>query len=40
MGVPVLIFIVSGVNGLKMVILERVALDIDRKIYLSVELYI
>ena len=40
MGVPAYIFIVSGGNGVKMVILERVALDIVRKIYLSVELYI
>ena len=40
MGVPAHIFIVSGDNGVKMVILERVALDIVRKIYLSVELYI
>ena len=40
MGVPAHIFIVSGDNGVKMVILERVlALDIVRKIYLSVELY-
>ena len=40
MGVPALIFIVSGDNGMKMVILERAALDIVRKIYLCVELYI
>ena len=40
MGVPAHIFIVSGDNGVKMVIIERVALDIVRKIYLSVELYI
>ena len=40
MGVPVHIVIVSGDNGVKMVIPERVALDIVRKIYLSVELYI
>ena len=40
MGVPAHIFIVSGDNGMKMVILERVALDIVRKIYLSVELHI
>ena len=40
MGVPTHIFIVSGDNEVKMVILERVALDIVRKIYLSVELYI
>ena len=40
MGVPAHTFIVSGDNGVKMVILERVALDIVRKIYLSVELYI
>ena len=40
MGVPSHIFIVSGDNGVKMVILERVALDIVRTIYLSVELYI
>ena len=39
MGVPDHIFIVSGDKGLKMVIFERVALDIVRKIYLSVELY-
>ena len=40
MGVPAPIFIVSGDNGVKMVILERVALDIVRTLYLSVELYI
>ena len=40
MGVPAHIFIVSCDNGVKIVILERVALDIVRKIYLSVELYI
>ena len=40
MGVLAHIFIISGDNGVKMVILERVALDIVRKIYLSVELYI
>ena len=40
MGVPAHIFIVSGDNGMNMIIFERVALDIVRKIYLSVELYI
>ena len=40
MGVPAHIFIVSGDNGVKMVILDKVALDIIRKIYLSVELYL
>ena len=33
MGVPAHIFIVSGDKGVKMVILERIALDIVRKIY-------
>ena len=40
MGVPAHIVIVSSDNGVKMLILERVALDIVRNIYLSVELYI
>ena len=40
MGVPGHILIVSGDNGVKMVILEKAALDIVRKIYLSVEIYI
>ena len=40
MGVPAHIFLVSVDNGVKMVILERVALDIVKKIYLSVDLYI
>ena len=40
MGVPAHIFIVSGDDGVKIVILERVALDIVGKLYLSVVLYI